>query len=406
MPKNECSSTGRANTLLFLQFLSDFGDQITTALLALLVVDISTSTGQVGFVYFISTSGFIVFTLAGGYLGDKLNKRFILFCSDIGRGIVILLMIFALSQKSIALIYIASFLLSILGSIHRPVKLSLWAESIPAQKLERYNSFSELSIQSSMIIGPLIASFFIAREQIKLGFSLDALTFLICALTFLIIITERKKSSEPYNQIKRDIFKGFKLIARNSELLRYVTYDAVQMIGFGAFNAMFLVLAQKDFNWTKTEYSYHLSIIALFAVLGALLGSMKCVLRISVLAKLIGCAILSALSLLLVLQVKSFPSSSILFGICDGLAVITMVVTRTKAQLLAKSIHPDFLSSILASRSIIIKAATLIGTGSCLIVDDYLSLRMTLALYAIPIGLSFLPFVLKQRPRAVALIRH
>ena len=34
MPKNECSSIGRANILLILQVLSDFGDQITTTLLA------------------------------------------------------------------------------------------------------------------------------------------------------------------------------------------------------------------------------------------------------------------------------------------------------------------------------------------------------------------------------------
>jgi MFS-type transporter involved in bile tolerance (Atg22 family) len=280
----------------------------------------------------------------------------------------------------------------------------MWAESIPAPRLERYNCFSELSIQLSMIIGPLIASFFIAREQIKLGFSLDALTFFICALSFLIIISERKKSSATSPTIKRDIFKGFRLIAKNSELLRYVIYDAIQMVGFGAFNAMFLVLAQKDFNWTKAEYSYHLSIIAIFAVLGAMLGSMKCVLRINVQARLIGCAILSALSLILVLHLQSFPLSSILFGICDGLAVITMIVTRTKAQLLARSIHPDFISSILAARSIIIKAATLLGTGSCVIVDDYLSLQMTLALYVIPIGLSFLPFVLKQRARTIRAI--
>ena len=248
-----------------------------------------------------------------------------------------------------------------------------------------------------MIIGPLIASFFIAKQQISLGFTIDAVTFFLCAITFAVILSERTNRSKACKKAKRNIFQGFRLIAQNPELSKYISYDAIQMIGFGAFNATFLVLAQRDFNWTKAEYSYHLSIIAVCALIGALLGSMKCVVKIRAITKLIGCAIFSALALALVLHLQTFPLSSILFGVCDGLAVITMVVTRTKAQLLAKSLHPDFLSSILASRSIIIKAATLLGTGSCLIVDDFLSLEMTLALYVIPIGLSFLPFVLGQK---------
>lgn len=401
MPKNECPSIGRANILLFLQFLSDFGDQITTALLALCVIDITKSTGKVAFVYFITTSGFVVFTLIGGYLGDKLSKRNILLYSDIGRALVVLFIIFALKEKSLTLIYISSFLLSILGSLHRPVKLSIWAQSIPSNRLERYNCFSEFSIQSSMIIGPLIASFFIAKQQISVGFTIDAVTFFLCAITFAVIISERAKTSQKSKRTKRDIFQGFKLIAQNPELSKYISYDAIQMIGFGAFNATFLVLAQRDFNWTKAEYSYHLSIIAAGALIGALLGSMKCVVKIRAITKLISCAIFSALALALVLHFQSFPASSILFGLCDGLAVITMVVTRTKAQLLAKSIHPEFLTSILASRSIIIKAATLLGTGSCLIIDDFLSLEMTLALYVIPIGLSFLPFVLGKKQASI-----
>ena len=397
MSQNENSSIGKANILLFLQFLSDFGDQITTALLALCVIDISKSTDKVGLIYFISTLGFVVFTLAGGYLGDRLSKRIILFSSDIGRAIIIFFIIFALKEKSLPLIYVASFCLSILGSLHRPVKLSIWAQSVPKNRLECYNCFAEFSMQSSMIIGPLIASFFIAKQQISLGFTIDAATFFLCAITFAVIISERNKSKCISTNIKKDIFRGFRLIAQSPELSKYVSYDAVQMIGFGAFNATFLVLAQRDFNWTKTEYSYHLSIIAAGALIGALLGSIKYVASIRAITKLISCAIFSALALALVLHFQSFPLSSILFGICDGLAVITMVVTRTKAQLLAKRTYPDFLTSILASRSIIIKAATLLGTGTCLIIDDFLSLEMTLALYVVPIGLSFLPFVLGKK---------
>lgn len=394
MNENEQASTGKANTLLGLQFLSDFGDQITTALLALCVLDITKSTSKVGLVYFISTFGFVVFTFVGGYLGDRLSKRNILVYSDIGRGLIVLLMIIAFKERSIVLIYITSFLLSILGSLHRPVKLSIWAQSIPHNRLESYNCCSEFSTQASTIVGPLIASFFIAQELVSFSFAIDSLTFFLCAIFFAIIIQERSK---PQTGNKRDLLHGFRLIARDHEMLKYVSYDAIQMIGFGAFNATFLVLAQRDFGWTKVEYSYHLSIMAIFALAGASLGATKAIVNISANTKLVTCAILSSLALFMVMQIESFPMASILFGVCDGLAVITMVVARTKVQLIAKAMHPDFISSILASRSIIIKGATLLGTGTCIIIDDYLNLELTLCLYIIPIGLSFLPFVIKRR---------
>ncbi len=326
-------------------------------------------------------------------MGDKLSRKNILFSADVGRGLVVLLLIVALREKSIALIYTTSFFLSVLGSLHRPVKLSAWAESIPNARLERYNSLSELSIQSSTVIAPLVASFFIMQKWTNFGFVINGLTFLICAVVYFRIVKNRANVDIPVANGKRDIFKGFKLIARSREMSKYVAYDAIQMIGFGAFNATFLVLAQRDFGWSKIDYSYHLSIVATFTTIGALMGATTYMAKINPIAKLAGCAIISALALFTILQIQSFPISSLLIGICDGLAVLTMAVTRTKVQLIAKKDYGYALSSIIAARYILIKAATLLGTGACLLIDDFVSLEMTLTLFVVPIGLSLLPFV-------------
>src|SRR5262245_52997701 len=102
-PQND--STYQAKILLGLQSLSDFGDQITHGLLALCLLDITKSTSKVGLVYFITTLGYLLFTLLGGILGDRISKRNILFLSDLGRGFVVIFIIFALKEQSIILIY-------------------------------------------------------------------------------------------------------------------------------------------------------------------------------------------------------------------------------------------------------------------------------------------------------------
>lgn len=144
--------------------------------------------------------------------------------------------------------------MSLLGSIHRPVKFSLWAQSIPTKRLELYNCFSELSTHSSVIVGPLIASLLVTYGLINWGFALDAGTFLICAAVFSFIVVEQPSTIK---RQREDLFGGFKGIFLDGDLRRYVSYDAIQMVAHGAFNATFLVLAQRDFAWSKTEYSYY-----------------------------------------------------------------------------------------------------------------------------------------------------
>lgn len=400
MAKAVTPSLGKANKLLALQFLSDFGDQITAALLALCILDITQSTGKVGFVYIITTLGFVIFTLIGGLLGDTFSRRNILCFADLGRGVAVLLLIVAVNEKSIGLIYATSFLLSILSSLHGPVKISMWTENIPANYLERYNSLFELSLQASTILGPLIASFFLLRGWISIGFALDGLTFFMCAIIFTQIVTSKPQNNNP--KPKRDFLQGFKIISQENEIKAYVAYDAIQMIGFGAFNAIFLVLAQRDFGWSKADYSFHLTIVALFAVVGAIIGATRAAARMDPIAKLTACALISALALYGVLVVQSFPQSSLLFGISEGIIVMTMAVARSKVQLRAKQLYPEHLSSVIASRSIIIKAATLLGTGSCLLVEKFLPLDTTLMLFIIPIALSCLPLFIGMRKAVVA----
>lgn len=274
MMTQEPKNNRKAVILLALQFLSDFGDQIANALLALCLLDITNSTAKVGSVYLVTTLGYVFFTFVGGILGDSLSRRKILISSDVARGFVVLLMIVALSQKSIALIYATSFFLSILDSLHRPVKLSAWTETIPTSKLEKYMSLSELSIQGSTIFGPLIASLFLFLNWKSIGFVFDALTFFVCAFVFGKIVTDKAK--EPVGRTeKRDFLKGFKIIGHEPEIHKFVAYDAIQMLGFGAFNATFLILAQRDFGWSKAIYSYHLSVVALITVVAPRMRSQK-----------------------------------------------------------------------------------------------------------------------------------
>lgn len=395
--KENETSLLKANSLLGLQLLSDIGDQITYALLALSVLDITKSTQDVGLVYLIEIFGLIIFTFIGGILGDKYSRKKILFCSDLGRAFVVLMMIMAFKYESISLIYLTAFTLSILGALHTPANMSVWAQYVPVGKLTKYNSLSQTVKHATTIVGPFIAGFFIIQNWISFGFALDSLTFLICAIGFAKIVVDKNTPELPPAPPQQSLWDGFKIIFKHSSLKRYVAYDAIQMISFGAFNATFLVLAQRDFGWSKTDYSYHLSIVAIFTFLGGGLGATNLVAKINDSKKLIFCSIISASAYLLMLHTKTFPTSSILIGICDGLAIMTISVTRTRGQLIGTQLYPDSLASIMAARRVIISGATLIGTLSCIYIDNFISLESTFKIFVVPLYLSLIPIALRKR---------
>lgn len=110
-----------------------------------------------------------------------------------------------------------------------------------------------------------------------------------------------------------------------------------------------------------------------------------------------GVTFVSAITLGMVLFNKTFLLCSVMFGIGNMVAIIAMIVTKTKAQTIGKDLYPDALSSILAARAIIIKSAALLGTGSCLVISNYLSLRLTLWSFLIPLVAGFLPFAWGQK---------
>lgn len=111
-------------------------------------------------------------------------------------------------------------------------------------------------------------------------------------------------------QTNNDLLIGFRLIYRNRELYKYVNFDAIQMLTHGAFNATLIVLAQRDFGWTKSDYSYHLSVAAAFAVVGAAVSMWKSFSDFNAIIKLAICNIATALSLALMLYYKTFPLAS------------------------------------------------------------------------------------------------
>lgn len=396
-PKNE-APLGKANCLLALQFFCDIGDQITYALLALSILDMSQSTKGVGLIYFIEVFGLIIFTFIGGVLGDRYSRRQILVYSDLCRGVVVLMMIAAFHYHSIALIYATAFALAILGAVHAPANMSAWAQYVPTTHLRRYNSLSQTVKHGTTIFGPFLAGLFMQQKWTSIGFLIDALTFFVCAVAFSKIVVDNTVVLKSNTIERPHILSGFSIIFRHISLKRYIAYDAIQMLSFGAFNATFLVLAQRDFGWNKIDYSYHLSIVACFTFFGGALGATNFVARINDARKLILCSLISAIAYLAMLHIKSFPTSSLLIGICDGLAIMTISVTRTKTQLIGSKSFPNSLASIMAARRVIISFVTLLGTLSCLMFDNFIRLETTFKIMVLPLFISIIPIAVKLKP--------
>lgn len=185
------SSETRLNFfLLWLgQLVSQFGDAIFHIALLWLALDLTKSNATTGF---IATAGYlpaIVLSLAAGVVADKLDRRLLMIaCAAVQALVVASVPILSgagvLSGWVLALV---AFGLSSGAAFFNPARDALIPKLVTRQKLNRANSFVQVSAQMAFLAGPAAAGILVATVGVIPLFSIDAATFVFSMITLLLI---------------------------------------------------------------------------------------------------------------------------------------------------------------------------------------------------------------------------
>jgi MFS family permease len=169
------------------QSLSRVGDFLYEVTLALWVLQKTGSPEAMSAVLILALSPMLLFLLIGGVAVDRWPRARVLWVSDLARGVLVLA-IAALEltgRLEIWEIYAASLAFGFADAFFQPAYAAFVPEIAPPDVLPSANALTSLGVQAGRIIGPAIATLFIALGGFGVAFAFNGASFLIAAATML-----------------------------------------------------------------------------------------------------------------------------------------------------------------------------------------------------------------------------
>lgn len=285
-------------TLWLGEFISVIGDHISIIAFPFLVLQLTGSPAQAGFVLAAQGLPRAVLMLVGGAIVDRSSPRLVMMVSNILRFGLMLLLGFLIyyDQVSIPVIFVVALLFGLADAFFYPAATSVVPSVVAKEDLQQGNAIMQGSIWVGVILGPAIAAFVIAGEVTTLGhesgleaatyesnrlgyaraFFLDALTFGFSFLTLMFVRARSLRGDEE----KDEEGASPSMLSEVSEAIKWVWgvpairlgFVGIAVLEFFFQTSIFVGLpALSDVRYIEPEFVYGL-IIAAYGC-GALVGA-------------------------------------------------------------------------------------------------------------------------------------
>ncbi|HKV84462.1 MAG TPA: MFS transporter [Ktedonobacterales bacterium] len=174
------------------QLVSRLGDNFYAVALPWLVLRAVTSAQAPLALSFVLGSYAVaigVFTLAGGVFADRYGPRPLMLVTDSWR-LVIVCVLGVLTLTTTPPLWVIAALAAGLGAgtgLFYPASVAMVPHLVPADDLQAANSFDQLGLQTSNLLGPSAAGFILVATRLAFGFVIDAASFAVSLVTLAAI---------------------------------------------------------------------------------------------------------------------------------------------------------------------------------------------------------------------------
>ena len=193
----------------------------------------------------------IIFGLYGGVLADRYDRKKLIWFSEAGAlALVIALLINSLAPTpNLLFIYLIAALFSAVDGIQRPSAGAILPRLVSHEDLPAANALMSLRWQLGVIVGPSVGGLLIATYSTSIGFTVDAITYLI-SLYFLARVKNVPAFEKSEKPAISALFEGVRYALSRKDLLGTYLIDLAAMF-FAMPNALFPFWADHlDAKWS------------------------------------------------------------------------------------------------------------------------------------------------------------
>jgi MFS family permease len=255
------------------ELVSTTGRQITVVALPFQVFLLTHSSLYVGLIGLVQVVPLIVFSIAGGAIADRMDRRILLIITEVGLASTsALLLIAAISgHPQLWYLYAVTGLQAGISGVNSPARAAAVPNIVPRHQLPAALALNQVLFNTTMIVGPAVAGVILAHFGLAWAYGADVISFAASIVAVLLLHPlppRREKGTAPASPW-REIKDGFTYLRGQRVLISTFLIDLDAMI-FGMPRALFPVLALDVFRVGPQGLGLLFAAPAAGALLGAL----------------------------------------------------------------------------------------------------------------------------------------
>jgi len=334
------------------QVISLMGSNMRLVAVAVQVFEITGSTVAVGLVGLVEVVPLIVFSIVGGAITDRTDRRALIFRTQLGLMVTSLTLAFISfgSDPSVLWIYALTAIASALNAIDRPARTAMTPNLVAPDKLAAAMALRQVVFQTTLILGPALGGVMIASlgGAVEWVYLFDGLSF-IAAMVALRWVPRSVPRFDPDQSHLQSVREGMGYVLRNPLALSIFGIDLIAMI-FGMPRAVFPELAKETFGMGPEGVGLLFAAPSLGALVAALTTGWVSSVRRQGVAVLWAVAVWGAAITLAGLSVFSLVLTLLFLAIAGAADVVSAVFRATMLQ----ATTPDALRGRISAVSIMV----------------------------------------------------
>ena len=340
-----------------------------------LVLELTNSGTYLGLVTALQFAPVLLFSLHGGALADRFNKRKVLIATNIGGGLSSAVLGILVMTGVVALwhVFLLAFILGISTAIEGPVRQSFTNEVVGPEDLPNAVSLNSANFNAGRLIGPAVSGFLIAAFGTGPSFLFNAFSYLFVILA-LTQLNEKAFFTTEKSTSMTNVREGIAYVRARPDLyvvMAMVFFIATFGLNFQIFNAL---MATKVFGKGPASYGLLGTFIAIGSLSGALISA-----RLEGFRKtlfVVRAGIVFSIVVMILSLMPTYLAYALWLPVC-GLAALTTLITAN--SIVQVNTDPAIRGRVMGLYLLIFMGGTPFGSPLIGVMSELIGTRETIA---------------------------
>ncbi len=358
-------------------FLSNIGTWMQNLALGWLVLEITNSPFLLGLNGFLGSAPFLFFSLPGGAIADRLNRRKLMLGTQTTMMVLALALAILTSVRVVTIgeIFAISFVTGLASALNAPAYQAVVLDLVQREDATNAVALNSAQFNMSRAIGPTLAGLALGSLGAAGCFYLNSVSFLALIIA-LLAITVPRHLAEKGPSVWAAMVEGLRFVGKHRTIIVLLSVPSfLSLLGL-PFVVLMPVFARDLLKVGASGLGYLMAGAGLGAVMSALTLAAQSGIRQRG-KYIVGSAALFALALILLAQARSFGGAFFLLIVLGATMVGTLTLTNSTLQLTSP---PELRGRIMSMYNLAVLGLAPLGSLQAGAVAETLGVRFALAL--------------------------